>query len=228
MSVALILGAGSRVGKSVASKFAENGYKVALGSRGGGGDVPQGGISVQVDVSKPEDVAAAFAKTEQEFGAPANVVIYNVAAFRPLPSAGEPFSTPYSQFLQDTVSGSLGAYVALQEAVAAFKRVGAGKPKVFIATSNILAVAPPSVNMFGLGSQKRSLAYFVQGGNAAYEKDDFRFYNAMEVSPEGGIPAGAQISGEAHAIAYWNLVQRAGRGGWDIRFVKDGSILEEN
>ena len=82
--------------------------------------------------------------------------------------------------------------------------------------------------MFALGNQKRTLAYFVQGGNLAHSKDDFRFYLASEVSPEGGIPAGAVISGEAHGIVYWNLVQRSERGGWDIRFVKDGSILEEN
>jgi hypothetical protein len=91
----------------------------------------------------------------------------------------------------------------------------------------MLGVLPPSIGMFSLGSQKQNLAYFVQAGNIAHAKDDFRFYHASQVNSEGAFP-GAEMSGEAHGIAYWNLVQRKERGGWDIRFVKDGSILVEN
>ena len=141
-------------------------------------------------------------------------------------------------------AGAVGAYTALQETVAAFKRASSDKPKVdipcpsrlsiyngstqvFIATSNLLGVTPPSIGMFGLGTQKHNLAYFVQGGNQAYNKDNFRFYLASQVNSEGKFP-GNEFSGEAHATVYWNLIQRAERGGWDIRFIKDGSILEEN
>ena len=81
--------------------------------------------------------------------------------------------------------------------------------------------------MFGTGNQKRNLAYFIQGANKAYKKENARFYLASQVSAQGGFP-NDELSGEAHGIAYWDLVQRTERGGWDIRFLKDGSILVEN
>ena len=66
--------------QGVAAKLIANGYKVALGSRTGEkGEAKKSTISVKVDVAKPEEVAAAFATTEKEFGAPANVVIFNGA-----------------------------------------------------------------------------------------------------------------------------------------------------
>lgn len=34
-------------------------------------------IAVKVDVTKPEEVEAAFQKTESKFGSPVNVVVYN-------------------------------------------------------------------------------------------------------------------------------------------------------
>jgi hypothetical protein len=65
----------------------------------------------------------------------------------------------------------------------------------------------------------------VEAGNQANK--DLRFYLATQVSSSGGNPRD-ELSSEAHAIAYWNLIQRKERGGWDIRFIKDGSILVEN
>jgi NAD(P)-dependent dehydrogenase (short-subunit alcohol dehydrogenase family) len=50
---------------------------VALASRTGSKDKPEGTISLEVDVTKPAEVAAVFAKAEQELGAPVNVVVYN-------------------------------------------------------------------------------------------------------------------------------------------------------
>ena len=100
--------------------------------------------------------------------------------------------------------------------------------QVFIATSNILGVTPPVSRMFSLGSEKQNLAYYVQAGNLAHGSQDFRFYLASEVSPSGGVTNGGSISAEAHAVAYSDLINRKERGGWDIRFVQDGSILVEN
>ncbi|CAG7851099.1 SubName: Full=Uncharacterized protein {ECO:0000313/EMBL:CCA74784.1} [Serendipita indica DSM 11827] len=229
MSVALILGAGSRVGSSVASKLVANGYKVALGSRSGGTEKPEENtIGVKVDVAKPDEVAAAFVTAEKELGAPVNVVVFNTAGFSPLPVPGEPFSKPYDRFLQEITVGALGAYAALHETIKSFKRVSEDKPKVFIATSNLLGVIPPVTNYFTLGNEKHNLAYYVQAGNTAHADQGFRFYLAAQVSPSGGIPPGAKIDGEAHATAYWNLINRKERGGWDIRFIQDGSILVEN
>jgi NAD(P)-dependent dehydrogenase (short-subunit alcohol dehydrogenase family) len=63
--------------KALATKFVANGVKVALGSRSGIIDNPPGSIKVKVDVTKPAEVSAAFAKSESEFGAPVNIVVYN-------------------------------------------------------------------------------------------------------------------------------------------------------
>jgi hypothetical protein len=85
--------------------------------------------------------------------------------------------------------------------------------------------------MFSLGVEKRNLAYYIQAGHTskAYTKEGYRFYLASQVTKEGGVPS-KEFDAEAHAIAYWNLIQRKPeeRGGWDIRFIQDGSILVEN
>ncbi|KAG8829708.1 hypothetical protein FRC20_008606, partial [Serendipita sp. 405] len=148
-------------------------------------------------------------------------------AFSALPEKEEPFSLPYDKFVSDVTVGGTGAYFALQETISSFKKLPAETPKVFIATSNLLGVTPPVVNYMSLGLQKHTLAYLVQIGNKGYPDKGYRFYLATQVGEDGGHP-GPEMSGEAHAIAYSNLIQRKERGGWDIRFIKDGSILTEN
>ena len=61
----------------MATKFVDGGFKVALGSRSGGGESTGNTVSIKVDVTKPDEVTAAFAKSEQELGAPVNIVVYN-------------------------------------------------------------------------------------------------------------------------------------------------------
>lgn len=219
--------------QAVASKLASNGFHVALGSRSESVSIESKSMtSIKVDVSKPAQVSAAFQEVERTFGAPANVVIYNVAAFSSLPNKGEPFSLPYEQFTSDFTAGALGAYSTLQHTVEAFKRVEDDKPKVFIATSNFLGTSQkPSIAYFGVGSQKRTLAYYVQGANEAYGASrGFRFYLAAQVDALGRAPSESEFSGEAHAIAYWTLIQkpREAGGAWDVRFNKEGSILVKN
>lgn len=75
--VLFILGAGGNVGASVAKKFASEGYKVALASRSvAPGLSPDGYLNVRLDLTKSSDVAPAFAKVKETFGAP-SVVVYN-------------------------------------------------------------------------------------------------------------------------------------------------------
>jgi len=68
ISVVLILGAGPRVGASVAEKFASKGYKVALASRKGtGSKTAEGFLSLKADFSKPESIPALFDAVKSEF-----------------------------------------------------------------------------------------------------------------------------------------------------------------
>ena len=77
--VIFILGAGPRVGSSVARKFAAQGFSVAIASR----SVTDGSISTEgylqlcVDLSQPASVPAAFETIKARLGAPPNVVVYN-------------------------------------------------------------------------------------------------------------------------------------------------------
>lgn len=76
--VLFVLGAGPRIGRSVAKKFKSEGYKVAVGSRRPNVEQAKsdGFLAVSVDVTKPEAVQTAFAKVKQELGTP-TVVVYN-------------------------------------------------------------------------------------------------------------------------------------------------------
>jgi NAD(P)-dependent dehydrogenase (short-subunit alcohol dehydrogenase family) len=85
--VLLVLGAGGNIGASVASLFAEKGYKVAIAARrlkDGVNDAGQ--LQVQMDLSKPETVDATFDKVTAKFGGPPNVIVYNgKSTFTPTP-----------------------------------------------------------------------------------------------------------------------------------------------
>lgn len=94
MSVAIILGAGSRVGevclmsgqmqankltlpKAVAAKLKENGYKVALVSRSGSGKATEDTLPIKGDVTIAAEIQNAFEQAEKVLGAPPSVVVYN-------------------------------------------------------------------------------------------------------------------------------------------------------
>jgi NAD(P)-dependent dehydrogenase (short-subunit alcohol dehydrogenase family) len=75
--VILILGAGPGIGQSVAEAFAKKGYKVALAARSmQNGTGEDGYLRLQIDFTKPENIAQAFSKVKEEFGIP-TVVVYN-------------------------------------------------------------------------------------------------------------------------------------------------------
>lgn len=76
-SVALIFGAGSNVGNSVAKAFLAKGYKVALASRSQDPKTStENELHIPTDCGNTDSVLQAFARTRNEFGIP-NVVVYN-------------------------------------------------------------------------------------------------------------------------------------------------------
>lgn len=78
MATVFILGAGPRIGLSVARAFKRNGYKVAIGSRNpNASEAESEGIhTVQVDLAETAAVEKAFADVRATVGTP-NIVIYN-------------------------------------------------------------------------------------------------------------------------------------------------------
>ena len=60
----------------------------------------------------------------------------------------------------------------------------------------------------------------------SHKKDGFRFYLPSQVTADGKPPF-KEFSAEAHGIAYWSLIQKVEQGGWDVRFVQDGTIVQQ-
>lgn len=75
--VIFILGAGSRIGASVAKAFAAKGYKVALASRKASeANNTANEIHIQSDLADPGTVVNAFSQVRASLGIP-SVVVYN-------------------------------------------------------------------------------------------------------------------------------------------------------
>lgn len=76
--VILILGYGPNIGHAIASRFAAQGYRVAIAARSlQDGIVNEAGwMQLYVDLSFPETVPAVFSKVTESIGIP-SVVVYN-------------------------------------------------------------------------------------------------------------------------------------------------------
>ncbi|KAF2166432.1 hypothetical protein M409DRAFT_23074 [Zasmidium cellare ATCC 36951] len=217
---ALILGAGPRVGSSVAKKFASEGYAVVIASRSvqDGSTSPEGYLQVKVDLDQPRSVRHAFESVMEHFQAPPNVVVFN-GAHRLLNPPDDPFSTSLESFHACSKVGFESQYVAAQEAVKGFKTLPESVPKTFIFTGNALNQVPiPQVFPFALS--KRLSATVIEYGANAYGSKGYRFYYADERKPGDGRPAGEDIDGEAHAEMYWQLAQPGLQEPWLVTFGK--------
>lgn len=75
--VVLVLGSGANIGSNVARTFAAKGYKVAVASRRLKDEKSEEGyLNINLDLSEPKSMTAAFSKVKQAFGLP-SVVVYN-------------------------------------------------------------------------------------------------------------------------------------------------------
>ncbi|KZV87360.1 NAD(P)-binding protein [Exidia glandulosa HHB12029] len=218
--VALIVGAGANVGKGVTQQLKAKGYTVVVGSRSAT-KIEGASHAVKLDVTKPETIKTAFAEVEKIAGPP-NVVIFNPAGFTAPP--GDAASVPLEAFSRDVAFGTTGLYTAVQEAVAAFRKAPAQSPKAFIYTGNILPFVPATKPIFlTLGVAKVAAAYQIELFSNSFKDENFRFYFASQISRNGGPVSITQLSGHAHGVAFWNLIERKEQGEWDLRFYEDGS-----
>ena len=75
--VILVLGAGPRIGTSVANAFAAKGYSVALASRKASqANSTANEIHIPTDFADPGTIANAFSQVKEKLGIP-SVVVYN-------------------------------------------------------------------------------------------------------------------------------------------------------
>ncbi|KAG8901140.1 hypothetical protein FRB99_005512 [Tulasnella sp. 403] len=208
-----VLGYGNNIGSSVALKFKNEGFNVAVASRSvDPSDVSKLGYhGIKLDLEKIHAIHHAFEEVEKIYGPP-SVVVYNAArATSPPGGPSDPFSSSYEQFEKDLDVTGASAYEAARLAIAAFDKLPEGSLRAFIATGNSL----PWTNRpqwIGLSAGKRVLANIVEAGATAYGANGKRFYFPYEVSLEGGpvYPP----NGPAHAAVFYNLYSQTEQGPW--------------
>ena len=160
--VVLILGAGPRVGASIAQKFANNGYQVAVASRSGGKTIEAAHLSITADFTKPDTIPGLFNAVKTTFKAVPSVVVYNAAALTIPPEKDVIFSTPSASVTSDLNVNVTSPYVAAQEAVKGFETLPAETKKTFIYTGNILNISIiPMPMMMTLGMGKSASAHWI-------------------------------------------------------------------
>jgi NAD(P)-dependent dehydrogenase (short-subunit alcohol dehydrogenase family) len=191
----LVLGAGPRVGYSVARKFRAQGYNVAVGSRKPDTEAATkaGFLPITVDLTAIQSVEESFVQITKEYGPP-NIVVYNgkLPFLQPMSYIGlsyffnvaatvtfpKDFANPFATidpeaFVKDLNLNLVGAYVAMREAVTGFDQLEVDIPKVFIATGNVLPWRPNAAGAT-LGSGKAALTHLVAIGAEAYEGSNYR------------------------------------------------------
>lgn len=149
-SVAVVVGVGPGLGAALARRFA-TGYTVAVLARKEDylatlvKDVEQVGgraFAVPTDVSKEEQITAAFATIREKLGEP-DVLLYN-AAMRPV---GRLMETTTSTFENTWRVSVLGAFLCAQQVVPAMQKKGSG---VILFTGATAGVKPfPTSAAFG-------------------------------------------------------------------------------
>ncbi|KAE9364227.1 hypothetical protein N431DRAFT_431154 [Stipitochalara longipes BDJ] len=174
--VVLILGAGPRVGTSVAEKFASIGYQVALASRSGSGTkTDKGFLSLKADFNKPDSIPALFHAVKTELHTAPSVVVYNAAALTPPPDDNSVLSISADSVASDLTVNTVSAYVAAQQALIGWETLPKDAKKTFIYTGNGLNASIVPVPVFlNLGMGKSASAFWIGVADAAYSAKGYR------------------------------------------------------
>jgi NAD(P)-dependent dehydrogenase (short-subunit alcohol dehydrogenase family) len=124
--VALVTGAGSGIGKTVALALLKDGYRVVLAGRRRGpleqtakdaGSAGALALVVQADVSHPESVRALFAKTKEAFGR-LDLLFNNAGVFPPAVPLED---LSFEQWKTAVDINLTGAFLCIQEAIKIMK-----------------------------------------------------------------------------------------------------------
>ncbi|TVY85214.1 hypothetical protein LSUE1_G000761 [Lachnellula suecica] len=218
--VILIIGAGANIGAGVARSFATKGYKVALVARKlKESESTADQLNISTDLSDPSNVAGIFAKVKASLGLP-SVVVYNASSVTPNPP-NDPLAVSVADLTRDLNVTATSAYVAAQQALAAFKELPATASKTFIYTGNIMDEPMIIGPLLDLGVGKSAAATFVQFAANAYKDQGIKFYYGDERKADGS--AIFKVNGEAHGKFYLELAEGKSQGPWKQTFVNGAS-----
>jgi NAD(P)-dependent dehydrogenase (short-subunit alcohol dehydrogenase family) len=142
--VALVTGAGKRIGRSVALRLASEGADVAVNYRGSKGEAEEvvahivamgrRAVAVQADVAKRADVIALFAAVEKEFGR-LDILVNNAGMF--FPAKFEELTEEQWDRILDTNLKS--QFLCSQAATPMLRRSGQGRIINFASLGGMLA-----------------------------------------------------------------------------------------
>src|SRR6266404_1363070 len=230
--VAAVVGVGAGLGAALGRRFAA-GYAVALVARdrdkldGYAKEIADAGgraLAVPADVSKAEDVNAAFARIKAELG-DVDVLLYN-AAMRPF---GRLMETKPSTFENTWRVNAFGAFLAAQKVVPAMLAKGGGAilftgatagPRPFATSA---AFGPAKFALRGL-AQVMARDLGPQGIHIAYVNVDGAIDMPFIHKLRPDLQQEDMLSPSAIAESYWHLAHQD-RSAWtqelDLRPFKE-------
>ncbi|EUC40725.1 hypothetical protein COCMIDRAFT_108040 [Bipolaris oryzae ATCC 44560] len=221
--IALILGAGPNAGTAIASSLSSLGYRIATASRSASTSLPTSDtLALTADFTNPSSIPPLFTRIHTDLHAYPSVVVYNAATLTPPLDAGVVTSVPVDKFAADLNVNVVSPYVAAQEAVKGWKKMGQeeGGEKTFIFTGNMLnRTILPVDALVTLGVGKSASAYWVGLADEIHKGEGYRFFYTDQRQPDGS-PMGNVVDGPAHGEFYAQLVQRTNEVPWLATFVK--------
>jgi len=230
--VAVVVGVGAGLGAALGRRFSR-GYAVALVARGGekleafAREVADAGgraLAVAADVSKADEIHAAFERIQRELG-PVDVLLYN-AAMRPF---GRLMETKPSTFENTWRVNAFGAFLCAQEVVPGMLARGKGAIVLTGATAGTkpfatsAAFGPAKFALRGLGQvMARDLG--PQGIHVAYVNIDGAIDMPFIHRLRPQLTKEDMLDPAAIAETYWHLAHQE-RSAWtqelDVRPFKE-------
>ncbi|ORX34054.1 putative short-chain dehydrogenase [Kockovaella imperatae] len=219
--VALIIGAGSGVGKACAESFSAEGYQVAVASRTGH-NLEKRFTYYQLDASHPSAISHLFERVKMDLGVP-NVVIYNAYTFHGGEAKENLLTVNLSHVINDFNVNTISPYLAAGEAVKGWQelekqgRVGK-QGATFIYTGNVFPTKP-NPHAIAFCAQKAAVKNIVLNLSQIYREEPYKFYWGDERASEGGAVYG-DINGPLHGETYLKLAEEPKQQIYDYTFVK--------
>ena len=214
----LVAGVGPGLGIAVATRFARDGYRVAMLARSGdqlaamAAQAPDHLIAMPCDVTDPAQVSAAFDETEQRLG-PLVCVVSNVGAYR----RGSILDIAPNDFEYCWRVGAFAGFLIGQAAARRMVARGSGTILFTGATASLRGGA----NFANLASPKFALRALAQcmarelgprGIHVAHVIIDGQIGGTAE-DGDGGRAPDSRLAPDAIAEAYFNL-HRQHRSAW--------------